>query len=212
MEDFPKFLKGIALSALASVVFSGSALAVPTPIYPRFDPGSVASATSAPQAPTTPTLGARILFRSNDRSLTRADFRAGGASIPPDAGTVRTHSRSKARYIMSGLLLAAMTPLALHHSGDNTMAVQTQTDPAGSPVASLGGGDHPGDDGGDDPGDVSGGGDPGSSGTGDDPGDCDTGGGGDHGGGDTSLPEPGTVPLVGAGLMMALAFRSRRER
>jgi hypothetical protein len=238
MEHCSKFLKGIALSALASMAFSGAALAVPTPTYPQFDPGSGASATTTPRAATVPTLGARTLFRSNDRLLTRANFRAGGDSIPTDALSFQTTSgsRSKTRYVLPGLLLAVMAPLALHHPGDNTVAIQTQTPasphPAGFSPASLGDSNghgrdnHPGGDdgnanddhsgdGGDDPGDVSGGGDHGSGGD-DDSGGSDLGGddgGGDHGGGgDTTLPEPGTVPLVGAGLMMALAFRSRRDR
>lgn len=261
MEHYPKFLKGIALSALASVVLYGSALAVPTPTYPRFDPGSDATV-SVPSATVASAPGARILSRTGNLSLGRGTFRSGGASISPSVASIGSSksSRFKNRYLLSGMVLAALTPLALHHSGepgDKSVAVETRT-PSNSTIANLGdgistgnghgrggngnggngGNDHSGDgngDGGDcnnndnsgdnDSGDngdqVCDSGDSGDQDTGDHgSGDCDNGGGetggggnnggGDHGGGGTSLPEPGTVPLVGAGLMMALAFRSRR--
>jgi hypothetical protein len=259
MEDYPKFLKGLALAALASVLLYGSALAVPSPSYPS--PGSDAALTSATPAATHSATGARILFRANDRPLARGTFRSGGGSLAGNAVSIGTgSSRSKARYMLSGMVLAALTPLAIHHfgePGDKSVAVQTQT-PGSSSLANLGDaitsgnghgrggdkggggdkgnggggdgkdcnndeGDNGGDNGDDDGGVVCDTGDHGdnggSGGSGDNGGDCDNGGdhdsgggGGDHGGGGTSLPEPGTVPLVGAGLMMALAFRSRRAR
>jgi len=259
MEDYPKFLKGLALAALASVLLYGSALAVPSPSYPS-SPGSDAALTSATPAATHSAPGARILFRTSDRLLARGTFRSGGGSLAGNAASIGTgSSRSKTRYMLSGMVLAALTPLAIHHfgePGDKSVAVQTQT-PGSSSLANLGDaitsgnghgrggdkgngggdkgngggggdgkdcnnddGDNGGDNGDDDGGVVCDTGDHGDNGgSGDNGGDCDNGGdhdsgggGGDHGGGGTSLPEPGTVPLVGAGLMMALAFRSRRAR
>ncbi|HTM01150.1 MAG TPA: hypothetical protein VL503_08510, partial [Candidatus Omnitrophota bacterium] len=78
MEDYPKFLKGLALAALASVLLYGSALAVPSPSYPS--PGSDAALTSATPAATHSATGARILIRANDRPLARGTFRSGGGS------------------------------------------------------------------------------------------------------------------------------------
>ncbi|HYJ32956.1 MAG TPA: PEP-CTERM sorting domain-containing protein [Candidatus Binatia bacterium] len=262
MEHYPKSMKGIALAALASVLLYGSALAVPSPSNPSFHPGSDAALTSATPAAAHSATGARILFRTSDRLLARGTFRSGGGSLAGNVASIGTgSSRSKAHYMLSGMVLAALTPLALHHSGepgDKSVSVQTQT-PASSSLASLGdaistghghghgrgggngggGGDDEGDcnnnDNGGDNGDDDGGvvcdtGDHGDNDdNGDNGGDCDNGGGCDNGGncsggdqgggggnggggGGTSLPEPGTVPLVGAGLMMALAFRSRRDR
>ncbi|HEU4765707.1 MAG TPA: PEP-CTERM sorting domain-containing protein, partial [Candidatus Eisenbacteria bacterium] len=259
MQLYLKFLKGIALAALASVFLYGAALAVPSPSYPSYQPGSDAALTSATPAATHSAADARILFRTSDRLLARGTFQRGGGSLAGNVATISTGtSRSKSRYLLSGMVLAALTPLAIHHfgePGDKSVAVQTQT-PGSSSLANLGdaissgnghgrggdkgngggdkgggggdgedcnndnGGDHGGDNGDDDGGEVCDTGDHGDNGgSGDNGGDCDNGGdhdsgggGGDHGGGGTSLPEPGTVPLVGAGLMMALAFRSRRAR
>jgi len=231
MKHYPKFLKGIALSALASVVLYGSALAVPTPTYPRLDSGSDATMSATPKADASAP-AARILSRTSEPSLAKGAFQRSGASIATDDASIGTtgSSRFKTRYLMAGMVLAALTPLALHHSGepgDKSVGVETRP-PANSSFASLGdaittggghghgrggngGGDNSGGDNEDQAGD--GGGDHGSGDNGS--GDCgdgnDSGGGGDHGGGGTSLPEPGTVPLVGAGLMVALAFR-RRDR
>lgn len=211
MEHFPRFLKGIALSALATVVLYGSALAVPTPTYPRLDPGSDATMSTPSKAV--------------------ASAPAASLSISPDDASIGTtrSSRFKARYLMAGMVLAALTPLALHHSGepgDKSVAVETRP-PSTSSFASLGdaittgnghghgrGGNGDGDNSDGDNGEAGdGGGNHGSgdNGSGDSGDGNESGGGGDHGGGGTSLPEPGTVPLVGAGLMMALAFR-RRDR
>jgi hypothetical protein len=255
MEHYSKFLKGIALSALASVILGGTALAVPTPTYPRFDPGS--DGTVAAPAVTASAPGARILSRTSNGSLARGTLQSGGANNVASISTVK-RSRSKARYYMPGMVLAALTPLALHRSGepgDQSVAVQTRTPESSASLPSLkdallggGGGGHGhgrgnggnggGGDDGEDCDDNDGGGDNGDEvcdtgdhgGNGDNEdcgdcedngGDCDNGGdngggggggGGDHGGGGTSLPEPGTVPLLGAGLMMVLAFRSRRNR
>jgi hypothetical protein len=253
MEHYPKFLKGFVLAALGSVLMYGAALAVPSPTYPSFQPGSDPALASAPAA-THPALDARIPFRTSDRLLARGTFRSGG-SLAGNVASINTgSSRSKARYILSGMVLAALTPLAIHHfgdPGDKSVAVQTQA-PGSSSLPNLGdaiaggnghgrgdkgnggggngnsggGGDGDGEDCDNDNGGDNGGvcdtGDHGDNGGGDNGGDCDNGGdhdsgggGGDHGGGGgggTSLPEPGTVPLVGAGLMMALAFRSRRNR
>ena len=253
MQLYPKFLKGIALAALASVLLYGAALAVPSPSYPSYHPGSDAALTSATPAATHSASDARILFRTSDRLLARGTFQRGGGSLAGNVATISTGtSRSKARYLLSGMVLAALTPLAIHHfgePGDKSVAVRTQT-PGSSSLANLGdaissgnghgrggdkgngggggggedcnndNGDNGGDNGDDDGGVVCDTGDHGDNGgSGDNGGDCDNGGdhdsggtGGDHGGGGTSLPEPGTVPLVGAGLMMALAFRSRRAR
>jgi hypothetical protein len=237
MKCVPKFLQGIALSALTSVLLCGSALAVPAPTYPRFDPGadpSLTTVSSATQAP-----GARTLFRTSDPLLAQATFGGGGAEGATTVGPMET-SRSKSRYVMPAMILAALTPLALHHfgePGDKSVAVQTRTPASSSSSltdlgnALLGGGGHgrgrngnngngegngDGDDGG---GQVcDGGGSGGDSGgdcddDGDDDGNGAPGGGGgdDGGGGGANLPEPGTVPLLGAGLMMALAFRWRRN-
>ena len=244
MEHHPRLLQGIALSALTSVLLYGLALAVPTPTYPRFDPGADPSlaVSSSIKAP-----GARTLLRTGDPSIAQVTFGGGDAS---SVGTVKS-SRSKIRYVMPAMLLAALTPLAIHHfgePGDKSVTVQTKTPAsAGSSLTDLGNGllgggghgrdhngsnngngdggdcnndDSSGDDGGDqvtDSGDN--GGDHGDSG--DTGGDCDNGGGGGGGNdsgsgggggsGGTNLPEPGTVPLLGAGLMMAIAFRSRRN-
>lgn len=256
MQLYPKFLKGIALAALASVLLYGAALAVPSPSYPSYHPGSDAALASATPAATQSASDARILFRTSDRLLARGTFQRGGGSLAGNVASIGTQSsRSKTRYMLSGMVLAALTPLAIHHfgePGDKSVAVQTQT-PGTSSLANLGdaissgnghgrggdkgnggdkggggggedcnndNGDNGGDNGDDDGGVVCDTGDHGDNGgSGDNGGDCDNGGdhdsggtGGDHGGGGTSLPEPGTVPLVGAGLMMALAFRSRRAR
>ena len=175
-------------------------------------------------------------------------------------GSAARSSRWKNRYLMSGLVLATMTPLALHRSGepgDKSIAAQTQA-PATASLPALGGrngnegghdrggndnqgenegrggnggnggngghGDDDDDDDGDDDdgdevceddGDHDGGNGGqhggGNGGGGDDDGEDDSPGNGDHDGGGIPLPEPGTVPVLGAGLIMALALRSRRN-
>lgn len=224
MKHVSRFLKGIVLSALASAIVWGSAAAVPIPTYPiSQDPASDAIVTGAPasQIVLASGSGTRILSRSG--KITRSESLRGGS---PEVliGTTARSSRWKSRYFMSGLVLAALTPLALHRSGepgDKSVAVETQT-PASSSLPALGGrggngngrGGH--DDDGDDEevceddGDHDGnGGDTGGHNDSDNGGD-DGDDGGDNGGG-VALPEPGTVPLIGAGLIMALALRSRRD-
>ena len=257
MEQVSKSLKGTVLAAFASAILWGHAAAVPTPIYPlSTNPGSEAYVTGAPTpshavaaAP-----GARILSRSG--KLTASARFHGGSSI---MGGAARSSRWKSRYIMSGLVLATMTPLALHRPGepgDKSIAAQTQA-PATSSLPALGGrgseggdrggnddkgqnegrggnggnGGNRGDDGDDDDGDDdgdhddgdevceddgdhdggNGGHNGGGNGGGDNGGEDDTPGNGDHDGGGIPLPEPGTVPVLGAGLIMALALRSRRN-
>ena len=258
MEQVSKSLKGTVLAAFASAILWGHAAAVPTPIYPLSpNPGSEAYVTGAP----TPSHavasgpGARILSRSG--KLTAPARFHGGSSIM--GGSAARSSRWKNRYLMSGLVLATMTPLALHRSGepgDKSIAAQTQA-PATSSLPALGGrngnegghdrggndnkgqnegrggngrngghdddddgnGGHDDDDDGDDDdgdevceddGDHDGG-NGGHNGGGDNGGEDDTPGNGDHDGGGIPLPEPGTVPVLGAGLIMALALRSRRN-
>lgn len=225
MEYYPKFFKGLMLSALASVFICGTALAVPAPIYPNVDPGSDGIERSADvQAPSNAVTapGARILTRTGDVRLARGAYRSGTA---PTEGAVTlgagSGSSSKHKYLLSAMVLAALTPLALHYASDwghRDVEVQTRTPGSGSLTSSglpsLGGGNGPGDgdrdgDDGDEVCDTGGDSGDGNNAPGDDHGGL--GGGGGEGGG-LELPEPGTVPLIGAGLMMALAFRSRRGR
>jgi hypothetical protein len=234
MKHDSSFWNGAALFALATALSCGVAFAVPTPTNPRFNPGAdqyVTTAVASP-APAKAATGGKILFRSGDPLLARGQ--SGGTASTDDvtmttAGNGSSHSATQ--YGLSGLVLAALaTPLALHHSGepgDKSVAVQTQT-PASASLPHLGDGSNgkghghghgngnggSGDEGGsgDNGGGPcdNGGGGGGPSGGGGGP--SGGGGGGAPGGGGTELPEPGTVPLLGAGLMMLLAFRSRRER
>lgn len=230
MEHISKFLRGIVFSALASAIVWGSAAAVPVPTYPSHsDPSSnpVVTGAPAPQHALAPAPGERILSRSGRLA---AAGRLSGSSSESVSGSAARSSRWKNRYLMSGLVLATLTPLVLHRSGepgDKSVAVETQA-PASSSLPALGGrggrgndrggkdghGDNPGrggnrgDDDGDDEGEDNGNNGGNTGNNGDDHGGDDRGGSG--GGG--ALPEPGTVPLIGAGLIMALALRSRRDR
>ena len=223
MKHDSKLLNGAALFALATALSCGVALAVPAPTNPRFDPGAdqyVTTAVASP-APAKAATGGRMLFRSDDDLL--ASGQSGGTAST-DVVTMGTSddggSHSATQYALSGLVLAALaTPVALHHSGGagKSVAVQAQTpsDPASSSLPNLGGGDghghghgHGGNQG-----NNGGGDDQGGSGENGGGGPCNGGGGGGGapGGGGTELPEPGAVPLLGAGLIMLLAFRTRRE-
>lgn len=233
MKHDSKFWNGAALFALATALSSGVALAVPVPTNPRFDPGTdqyVTTAVASP-SPAKSATNRRMLFRSDDPLLAKEQ---GGGTASTDVVTMGTSddggSHSTTKYALSGLVLAALaTPVALHRSGDagKSVAVQTQTpsNTAGSSLPNLGGGNgqghghgHGGNNGNN--GNNGGEGDQGGSGDNGGGGDCNGGGGGPSGGGGggapggggTELPEPGTVPLLGAGLMMLLAFRTRRER
>lgn len=233
MKHDSKLLKGAALCALATAFSCGVALAVPAPTMPRFDPGAEQYVTTAVASPAPARAAAgKTLFRTSDPTSDPmlARGQSGGTASTDDvmmstAGDGSSHSSTK--YVMSGLVLAALAaPVAFHHSGgDKSVAVQTQTpsDPASSQLPNLGGGEGHGHGHGGNDGNNGGGGGQGGSGENGGGGDCNGGGGGGGGGpiggggggapggGGTELPEPGTVPLLGAGLMMLLAFRSRRQ-
>jgi hypothetical protein len=208
MEHNRKFFTSVAVTGLACVLLAGSALALPAPSL-QFGP--MPDQVQAKPVNLSMATGARTGLGSRGSELSLAQASRDGAQLESGttvrAGTNRA-SRSKTAYLMSGLVLAAMaTPIALHRSNDGDDASKSMsagTRPIGGALDAgdaIGGrGDHDCDD---------------------HPEDCecdchcddcddDDGGGGGGGGGGGQLPEPGTVPLIGAGLMVALAFRRRR--
>src|SRR5512143_4035155 len=195
MKHDSKLLKGAALCALATAFSCGVALAVPAPTMPRFDPGAEQYVTTAVVSPA-PAKAAtgKALFRTSDPKSDPmlARGQSGGTASTDDvtmsaAGDGSSHSSGK--YIMSGLVLAALAaPVAFHHSGgDKSVAVQTQTpsDPASSSLPNLGGGNGNGNGHGHggNQGNNGGNGDQGGSGDNGGGGDCNGGGGGGGGGG-----------------------------
>jgi hypothetical protein len=219
MKHHRKYLGSVAVTVLACALLSGSAQAVPAPslVTPESpDPPNPAISQVQASGSTAPepvflamVVGGKPALRgpASELSVVRRVSQDGtqmesDVSVSDNAGA----KRSKAKYVVSGLVLAAMAvPIALHHSGDaSAQAVTVQTNPA--PTAEESGvlDDAPAEGGGE-------------GGVGDTP---DSGGSSDYEtseeggslGGDaepSGLPEPGTVPLVGAGILALYALRRR---
>jgi hypothetical protein len=217
MKHHRKHLGSVAATVLACALLSGSAQAVPAPslVTPDSpDPPNPAVSQAQAGGSTAPepvflamVVGGKPALRgpASELSVVRRVSQDGtqmesDVSVSDNAGA----KRSKAKYVVSGLVLAAMAiPIALHHSGDaSAQAVTVQTNPAPTGEESgvlddapAGGGDEGG------AGDTAGG-----------SGDLETSDEGGSLGGDaepSGLPEPGTVPLVGAGILALYALRRR---
>ena len=212
-------LTGLLLVAgLAGALFVGSAHALPTPVMTisssTADDPTIAPAPAASNRLTSTTILAAGPRIGTTYTLSEKRLATGRFEMTPGSSSERT--RSKARFLKSGLLLAAMTaPIAFLGSrrdgaseADLTVATKGPADD-GTSIALLGDGHGRGHD--PEPGE-------------DDDEECDTGdnhgddggvtpGDGDHHDGDDEpqgLPEPKTVLLIGTGLVTLLSFRNRR--
>jgi hypothetical protein len=199
-------LSGLLIVAgLAGTLFVGSASALPAPVMAissstAGDPSPMVAAPTDNRLSSTTTLAQARPGVAGTYTLSEKRLATGRVDLI--SGPAGERTRSKARYLKTGLLLAAMTaPIALLGSrlggaseGDLAAEARTPSDNGASTSLAL-------------------------SGSGDDDDDCeDEGQGGitpgdvedhDDGGAPQGLPEPKTVLLIGTGLVTLLSFRNR---
>jgi hypothetical protein len=197
-------LSGLLIVAgLAGTLFVGSASALPAPVMALSsstdgDPIPMVAAPTDNHLSSTTTLAQARPGVAGTYTLSEKRLATGRADLISGPASERT--RSKARYLKTGLLLAAMTaPIALLGSrlggaSEDDLAAEARTpdNGASASLALSGSGDD--DDGEDeDQGGIT-------------PGDVED---HDDGGAPQGLPEPKTVLLIGTGLVTLLSFRNR---